>query len=73
MPAEAQNPAVVECRTSQGRVLARVFVWPPRGLENLSGEAHPLVRWSDLEAQTRGEEPVQLRERSRYVYRLKPA
>lgn len=73
MPAEAQNPAVVECRTSQGRVLARVTIWPPREAEHLRGEAHPLVRWSDTDAQTRGEEPVQLRERCRYVYRLKPA
>ena len=73
MAAEAQNPAVVECRTPQGRVLARVFVWPPRGSENLDSEAHPLIRWSDAEAQTRGEEAVQLRERCRYVYRLKPA
>jgi predicted component of viral defense system (DUF524 family) len=73
MPAEAQNPAVMECRTPQGLVLARVFVWPPRGSENLGGEAHPLIRWTDAEAQTRGEEAVQLRERCRYVYRLKPA
>jgi len=73
MPAEPQNPAVVECRTSQGRVLARVLVWPPRGSENLGGEAHPLTRWSDAEAQAWGEEPIQLRERCRYVYRLKAA
>lgn len=73
MPAEAQNPAVVECRTPQGRVLARVLVWPPRGSESLVGEAHPLIRLSDAEAQARGEEVVQLRERCRYVYRLKVA
>lgn len=71
MPADAQNPAVVECRTSQGRVLARVLVWPPRGSESLAGEAHPLIHWSAAEAQARGEEAVQLRERCRYVYRLK--
>jgi len=73
MPAEPQNPAVVQCRTSQGRVLARVLVWPPRGSDNLTGEAHPLIRWSDAEAQARGEEPAQLRERCRYVYRLNAA
>ena len=73
MSAEPQNPAVVECRTTQGRVLSRVLVWPPRGSEDLTGEAHPLIRWSDAEAQARGEEPAQLRERCRYVYRLKAA
>ena len=73
MPAEPQNPAVVECRTPEGRVLAQVLVWPPRGSESMTGEAHPLIRWSDAEAQAHGEEPVQLRERCRYVYRLKLA
>ncbi len=72
MPAEPQNPAHVECRTAEGRLLARIHLWPPRGCDALLGEAHPLVRWPDAEAQTRGEEPVQLRERCRYAYRLEP-
>jgi hypothetical protein len=69
MPAEPQNPAQVECRTPAGRVIARVSIWPTRDTES-RGEAHPLVRWPEAEAQARNEEPVQLRERSRYVYRL---
>lgn len=71
MPAEPQNPALVDCRTPDGRVLARVRIWPT-GDVNLGGEAHPLIRWPDAEAQARNEEPVQLRERCRYVYRLEP-
>lgn len=72
MPAEPQNPAQVDCRTPQGRVLARLYVWPPRRSEALAGEEHPLIRWPEVEAQARSEEPIQLRERGRYVYRLKP-
>jgi hypothetical protein len=30
MPAEPQNPAQVDCRTPQGRILARLYLWPPR-------------------------------------------
>jgi hypothetical protein len=71
MPAEPQDPAVVDCRTAEGSILARIRLWPSRTTE-LTGEAHPLVRWSEAEAQARSEEPVQLRERCRYVYRLEP-
>lgn len=70
MPAEPQNPAQVDCRTPEGRILARIWLWPTRDA-GLTGEAHPLMCWSEAEAQARGEEPVQLRERCRYVYRLK--
>jgi hypothetical protein len=62
MPAEPQNPAVIECRTVDGRLLALLRL----GCETRVGEAHPLVRWPDAEAQARGEEPVQLRERCRW-------
>lgn len=72
MPAESQNPAQVECRAADGRLLARLRLWPPRGSDGLMGEAHPLVRWPDAEAWARGEEPIQLRERCRYAYRLEP-
>lgn len=71
MPAEPQNSAEVDCRASDGRILARIRLWPTRDT-GLTGEAHPLVRWPEAEAQARGEEPVQLRERCRYVYRLEP-
>lgn len=71
MPAEPQNPAQVDCHTPEGRILARIWLWPTRDT-GLTGEAHPLVCWPEAEAQTHGEEPVQLRERCRYVYRLEP-
>lgn len=72
MPAEPQNPAQVDCRTPEGRVLARILIWPRRDSNELTGDAHPLIRWLDIEAQARSEEPVQLRERERYFYRLQP-
>src|SRR5437899_10530457 len=72
MPAEPQNPAQLDCRTPAGRVIAKLDRWPARHSASFKGEDHPLIRWSDLEAQSRGEEPVQLRERGRYVYRLEP-
>jgi hypothetical protein len=69
MPAEAQNPASVDCKTPEGRVLAHIQLWPTKD-GGLIGEAHPLVSWSEAEAQARSEERVQLRERCRYFYRL---
>jgi predicted component of viral defense system (DUF524 family) len=72
MPAEPQNRAQVDCCTPQGRILARLYLWPPRRSEALAGEEHPLIRWPEVEAQARSEEPIQLRERGRYVYRLEP-
>lgn len=72
MPAEPQNPAKVDCRTPQGRILARLYIWPPRRSEAFAGEEHPLIGWPEVEAQARCEEPIQLRERGRYVYRLEP-
>ena len=69
MAAEPQNPAHIDCRTLDGRILARIVLWPTRDI-GLTGESHPLVRWPEAEAHARGEEPVQLRERCRYIYRL---
>lgn len=71
MPAEPQNPALIPCRSPEGRVVAHIRLWPTRDA-GLAGEAHPLIRWPETEAQARSEEPVQLRERSRYVYRVEP-
>lgn len=71
MPAEPQYPADLECRSADGRILARLLLWPDPA-SDLAGEYHPLVRWSLTEALARHEEPVQLRERYRYVYRLEP-
>lgn len=71
MPAEPQNTAIIDCRTPEGHILARLHLWPKRDT-GLTGVPHPLVRWPEAEAQARGEEPVQLRERCSYVYRLEP-
>ena len=71
MPAEPQHPAQLECRSTDGRILARLALWSDPA-SPLSGESHPLIRWPAGEALARHEEPVQLRERYRYVYRLEP-
>lgn len=71
MPAAPQHPAGLDCRSAEGRILARLLLWPDPA-SDLTGESHPLVRWPAAEALARHEEPVQLRERYRYVYRLEP-
>jgi hypothetical protein len=38
-----------------------------------SGEIADLIRWTDVEAEARNEEPVQLRERGRYIFKIIPA
>jgi predicted component of viral defense system (DUF524 family) len=73
MPAESHEREYVECKTPQGRVLATVEIVAPAGSERLAGEAHPLVLLPVSEAILNNEERLQLRERGRYEYRLKPA
>ena len=74
MAAEPRQREVVECKNSRGpAVLAVVEIFAPDGSEAYSGEAHPLVLLTAEEAQRNGEERLQLRERGRYEYRLKPA
>ena len=71
MAVEPQNPAQVECRTVEGRLSAQIHLgrrgdvtgWSVRLiLGPLAGRGGPGA----------GEEPVQLRERCRYAYRLEP-
>jgi hypothetical protein len=71
MAAEIQNPAKVPCRDGQGRVVAVVWIWSARKGKKNAGEVPDLVRWIDAEAEGRSEEPVQLRERGRYLYQVK--
>jgi predicted component of viral defense system (DUF524 family) len=71
MAAEIQNPAKVPCRDAQGRVAAVVWIWTARKGSGGAGETADLIRWSDVEAEARSEEPVQLRERGRYVFQIK--
>ena len=73
MAAEPRQSEVVECRTPEGRVLAEVEIFAPEGSEALGGEVHPLVLLTAEEARRNDEERLQLRERGRYEYRLKPA
>jgi predicted component of viral defense system (DUF524 family) len=70
--AEPKQRAFVECRTAEGRLLATIEIVAPVSSEALTWEAQPLVLFSAEEARRNGEEPLQLRERGRYEYRLKP-
>jgi hypothetical protein len=70
--AESKQRAFVECRTAEGRLLATIEIVAPVSSEALTWEAQPLVLFSAEEARRNGEEPLQLRERGRYEYRLKP-
>lgn len=72
MAAEPKQCEVVECKSPGGRVLAVIEIFAPTGSESLSGDAHPLVLVPIDEARRYGEERLQLRERSRYEYRLRP-
>lgn len=73
MAAEIQPSFLVPCRDAQGRVVAQVQIWSTRKTNGASGEIADLIRWSDAEAEARHEEPVQLRERGRYIYKVVPA
>ena len=73
MPAEIQPSFLVPCRDAQGRVVAKVQIWSTRKTNGGSGEIADLIRWTDAEAEARNEEPVQLRERGRYIYKIVPA
>ena len=63
---EYPNPAKVPCRNEQGRAVAEIQIWRAR----TEGAADDLIQWSAKDAEARGEEPVQLRERGRYIYRI---
>lgn len=70
MPAEVQPSFSVPCRDGQGWVIATVQIWSTRKPNGRDGEVADLIRWPDAEAEARGEEPVQLRERGRYIYKI---
>ena len=72
MAATPQNQAAVECRTPEGRLVAILEIVAPANSESYRGNDHPLVLVPPTEAHLHGEETVQLRERARYEYRLKP-
>ncbi len=70
MPAEVQRSFSVPCRDEQGRVTATIQIWSTRKPNGRDGEVADLIRWPAAEAEARGEEPVQLRERGRYIYKI---
>ena len=72
MAAEVQTSFAVPCRDAEGRVVASVRIWNGRKTAGTNGEVADLIRWPDAEAETMGEEPVQLRERGRYLYKIEP-
>jgi predicted component of viral defense system (DUF524 family) len=51
-------------------VIVTVQIWSTRKPNGRDGEVADLIRWPDAEAEARGEEPVQLRERGRYIYKI---
>jgi predicted component of viral defense system (DUF524 family) len=71
MAAEIQSSFAVPCRDTQGRVVANVRIWSARRATVASGESADLIRWS--EAESMGEEQVQLKERGRYLYKIEGA
>lgn len=73
MPAKPSQRECVECLTPEGRVLATVEIFAPLNDRPLSSEDHPMVLLPAEEARRNSEEPLQLRERGRYEYRLQPA
>lgn len=73
MGPEPRQREFVECKTPEGRVLARVEIIAPAGADAQKGEDYPLVIYPLEEAQDYSEERLQLQERNRYEYRLVPA
>jgi predicted component of viral defense system (DUF524 family) len=72
MAAEPRQFEWIECRTPEGRVLATVQIVTLAKVEPKPIEQNSLVMFSAEEARINGEERLQLRERGRYEYRLKP-
>ena len=73
MPAEPRQREIVECKTREGRLLATVEIIASGKLDGFSVDDHPMVLFPADEAHRNGEETLQLQERGRYEYRLRPA
>ena len=72
MAAEPRQREYVECKTPEGRLLAIVEIVTLAKAEPLSVGQKSLVLFAAEEARRNSEERLQLRERGRYEYRLKP-
>lgn len=75
MPVAPLPYGEVECRTPEGRLLAtvKIVTLTPPAKEPSAVQQRSLIMLSADEARQNSEEPLQLRERGRYEYRLKPA
>lgn len=71
--AKQRRLRTVEARTPSGRIVATIEIICPKDADDSPAENHPLVLLDDRDAEEYGEEPLQLIERARYEYRLKPA
>ena len=63
----------VECRATDGRLVALVDIVPEDEWQTEVPELAPLARLSLHEAKAQGEQPIQLRENGRYEYSPRPA
>ncbi|MFM8444876.1 MAG: DUF2357 domain-containing protein [Methylococcus sp.] len=73
MAAEARRDGLVECRTAEGRLLALVDIVTLARSEPFAVQQNSLIMLDADEARRNSEERLQLRERGRYEYRLRPA
>lgn len=72
MQAAAVRRAQLECKTPSGKVIATLEIVEPRKMTASSGPTAPLLLLPKDQATQYGEEVLQLRERGRYEYQLKP-
>ena len=68
----ARSEATVECRSPDGRLVARVDIVPEDDWQAFIPELAPLAKLSVQEAKAQGEQTIQLRENGRYEYSVRP-
>jgi hypothetical protein len=72
VPGEPKARESVLCKSPEGRLVATVEIFAS-DKQALGADEHPLVVLTAEEALRFAEEPIQLRERNRYEYRLVPS
>lgn len=73
MATKVHQREFIECRTPEGRILATVEIISTKASNSAGANAYPVVLVPIEEANSFGEEQLQIRERGRYEYRLQPA
>src|SRR6266516_4262489 len=68
----ARPEETVECRSPDGRLVARVDIVPEDDWQAAIPELAPLAKLSVQEAKAQGEQAIQLRENGRYEYSVRP-